>query len=414
MRAEIISIGDELLIGQTINTNAAWMGAEMSKISFLITRMISIPDKKEDILKALSEAAGKVDVVLITGGLGPTSDDITKPVLCEFFETKLVNDEKVLRMIEEMLLRRNFSMNDNNRRQAEVPESCRVLYNASGTAPGMWFEKQGTIFISMPGVPAEMKHLMKEHVIPELEKRFHSQVIIHKNIMTYGTAEAKLAETLTGFEAEMPESISLAYLPSYGIIKLRLTAIGTDRDLLRLQIDSQVRNLYRIIPDIIYAEDEETMEMTTGRLLRTKNATLCTAESCTGGNIAHLITSVAGSSEYYKGSVVAYDNSVKTGLLNVPEKLIEEHGAVSLEVAEAMAKGARKLFSTDYSVAVTGVAGPEGGTAEKPVGTVCISIDSKENTVTRKFAFGGDRNINIMRFSVAALNMLRMAISGAK
>ncbi len=414
MRAEIISIGDELLIGQTINTNAAWMGAEMSKISFLITRMISIPDKKDDILNALSEAAGKVDVVLITGGLGPTSDDITKPVLCEFFETRLVPDEKVLRMIEGMLLRRNYPMNDNNRRQAEVPESCRILYNSSGTAPGMWFEKQGTIFVSMPGVPSEMKHLMKEHVIPELEKRFQSQVIIHKNIMTFGTAEAKLAHTLEGFEAEMPESVSLAYLPSYGIIKLRLTGMGTDRELLRLQIDSQVRKLYRIIPDKIYAEDEETMEMTIGRLLRMKNATLCTAESCTGGNIAHLITSVAGSSKYYKGSVIAYDNSVKTGQLDVPSKLIEEHGAVSPEVAEAMAKGARRLFSTDYSIAVTGIAGPDGGTSEKPVGTVCISIDSKAGTTTGKLTFGGERDSNIMRFSVAALNMLRMAISGAK
>jgi nicotinamide-nucleotide amidase len=386
----------------------------MSKIGFIITRIISIPDRKEDILKALSEAKGSVDAALITGGLGPTSDDITKPVLCEFFETKLVKDEVVFKMIEKMLAKRNFAMNENNRRQAEVPENCRVLHNAAGTAPGMWFENGGTIFVSMPGVPMEMKHLMTEHVLPELGKRFHSQVIIHKNIMTYGSAEAKLAEILTGFEAELPKSVSLAYLPSYGIIKLRLTGKGSDRDLLRLEIDRQVRNLYRIIPDLIYAEDEETMEMTVGRLLSLKNATLCTAESCTGGNIAHMITSVPGSSKYYIGSVIAYNNIVKTTQLNVPEQIINTYGAVSPEVAEAMAAGARRLFSTDYSIAVTGVAGPDGGTIDKPLGMVCISVSSKGNALTRSLTFGGDRNINIMRFSVAALNMLRMAISGTK
>jgi nicotinamide-nucleotide amidase len=414
MRAEIISIGDELLIGQTINTNAAWIGAELSKLGFLITRMVSIPDKKEDILKALGEAEGKVDAVLITGGLGPTSDDITKPVLCDFFETKLVTDDVVLRMIEKMMSGRNFPMNENNRRQAEVPESCKVLYNSTGTAPGMWFEKERTIFVSMPGVPMEMKHLMTEHVLPELGRRFHSQVIVHKNIMTYGTPEAKLAEILTGFEAGLPRSVSLAYLPSYGIIKLRLTGKGTDRDNTEREIDEQVKNLYRKIPELIYAEDEETMEMTIGRLLTGKNSTLCTAESCTGGNIARMITSVSGSSKYYTGSVIAYDNKVKTGQLKVPDELIVKYGAVSPEVAESMAKGARELFATDYSVAVTGIAGPDGGKVGKPVGTVYISVSSKGNIITQGFTFGGDRNINIMRFSVAALNMLRKQILDSK
>jgi nicotinamide-nucleotide amidase len=410
MRAEIISIGDELLIGQTINTNAAWIGSEISKLGFLITRMVSIPDKRDDILKALGEASGKVDVVLITGGLGPTSDDITKPVLCDFFETHLVSDEVVLKMIEKMLLKRNFPLNENNRRQAEVPENCRVLHNAAGTAPGMWFEKDGTIFVSMPGVPMEMKHLMTRHVLPELKMRFRTQVIIHKNIMTYGTAEAKLAETLTGFEAGMPESIGLAYLPSDGIIKLRLTGTGKHRESVQNEIDREVKNLYSIIPDLIYAEDEASMEMVIGRLLTERNATLCTAESCTGGNIARMITSVPGSSKYYTGSVIAYDNKVKTGQLNVPDELIVKYGAVSTEVAESMAKGARELFSADYSVAVTGIAGPDGGTADKPVGTVCISVNSKDGTVTERYTYGGDRNMNITRFSVAALNMLRKQI----
>lgn len=414
MRAQIISIGDELLIGQTINTNAAWIGAELSKLGFEISRMISIPDKKDDILKVLAESAGKSDVVLITGGLGPTSDDITKPVLCEFFETKMVTDPEVLAIIEKMMFRRNFPMNENNRRQAEVPQSCKVLYNATGTAPGMWFEKQGTVFVSMPGVPLEMKHIMTEHVLPELAKKYRTQTIIHRNIMTYGTPEAKLAEILTGFEAGLPEYVRLAYLPSFGIIKLRLTGKGNNRAILEKTVDEHVKRLYEIIPELIYAENEETMEMTVGRLLKSKNSTLSTAESCTGGNISHMITSVPGSSKYYIGSVVAYDNRVKTMLLEVHPETIMKYGAVSGEVAEAMAKGAMDLFSTDYSVAVTGIAGPDGGTDEKPAGTVWISVASKNKSTTRKFIFGNDRNINIMRFSVAALDMLRQQIIGGK
>lgn len=266
----------------------------------------------------------------------------------------------------------------------------------------------------MPGVPLEMKHIMIKHVLPELGRRFHSQVIVHKNIMTYGMPEAKLAEILTGFEAGLPDFVRLAYLPSCGIIKLRLTGRGQERAAVECEINIQANKLYNLIPGLIYAEDEETMEMTVGRLLRKKNETVCTAESCTGGNIARLITSVAGSSNYYQGSVVAYSNDVKTGLLKVPADLIVNYGAVSPEVAEAMAKGARNLFSADYAVAVTGIAGPEGGTDTKPVGTVCISVDSKSVTVTEKFTYGSDRDINIIRFSIAALNMLRMMINGVE
>jgi nicotinamide-nucleotide amidase len=414
MKAEIISIGDELLIGQTVNTNAAWIGAEMSKLGFSINRTVSIPDKRIDIFNALKEVEGKADVVLITGGLGPTSDDITKPVLCEFFETKLVTDDVVLKMITKMMQQRNFPMNENNRRQADVPENCKVLYNATGTAPGMLFERGGTIFISMPGVPLEMKHIMAEHVLPLIGKRFHSQTIVHKNVMTYGAPEARLAEILTGFEAGLPEIISLAYLPSFGIIKLRLTGKGEERGLVESAIKEQVEKLYAIIPELIYAEDEETMEMTVGRLLKEKKSTLCTAESCTGGNIASMITSVPGSSKYYKGSIIAYSNEVKTDLLKVPAEMIGKFGAVSPEVAESMAKGARGRLSADYSIAVTGIAGPDGGTEEKPVGTVCISVDSDKGQVTESFIFGSDRNVNIMRFSIAALNMLRKQILRGK
>lgn len=410
MKAEIITIGDELLIGQTVDTNSAWIGAELSKIGFEVFRITSISDKRNHILKILGEAAGRSEVVIITGGLGPTSDDITRQTLCDFFETRLVFNEEVFKMIEKMLLRRNFPMNNNNRRQAEVPESCRILFNASGTAPGMWFEKDSTIFISMPGVPFEMMHIMKEHVIPELKKRFRTQVIIHRNIMTYGTFEARLSEILNDFEAELPEGIKLAYLPSSGVIKLRLTGFGTDHKVLSGTIEEQVGKLYKIIPEYIYGENEESLEMAVGRLLTNKNATLCTAESCTGGKIAQMITSIPGSSTYFKGSVIAYDNSVKIKLLNVPENILIKNGAVSRETVEKMAAGARNLFNTDFTVATSGIAGPEGGTEEKPVGTIWIAVATNEKIVTEKYVFGDDRIVNIKRFSLAALNLLRKQI----
>ena len=316
MKALIITIGDELLIGQTVDTNSAWMGSELSKLGFDVYRRISVHDNREDIIYALNEASGKADVTLITGGLGPTSDDITKQTLCEYFDTRLVTNNTVLGMIEKMMIHRNYPMNDNNRRQAEVPESCRVLTNTTGTAPGMWFEKNGTIYVSMPGVPLEMKYIMNEHVLPDLKKRFTTQAILHRNIMTYGTFEAKLAEMLTDFESQLPKNIKLAYLPSSGVIKLRLTGTGTDLDSLGKIINDQVALLYRIIPDFIYAENEESLEMVIGKLLKSKNKVVCTAESCTGGAIAKKLTSIPGSSAYFTGSVISYANSVKTGLLD--------------------------------------------------------------------------------------------------
>jgi nicotinamide-nucleotide amidase len=412
MKAEIITIGDELLIGQTVDTNSAFMGAELSALGFTIVQITSISDKREMILSTLKEKAGKADVVLITGGLGPTSDDITKQTLCEFFETRLIINAEVLKGIEKMMARRNYPLNENNRKQAEVPETCRVLSNAAGTAPGMWFEKNGTIFISMPGVPYEMKYIMTEHVIPELKKRFTSQHIIHRNIMTYGTFEAKLAETLTDFEAGLPDNIKLAYLPSAGVIKLRLTGTGSNRDDLSKAIEKQVSKLYKTIPYLIYGENEESLEMVVGRLLVQKGQSICTAESCTGGEISHLITSVPGSSRYFKGSVIAYANSVKTKLLGVPEEIIDKYGAVSKETVEIMASRTRDLFDTDFAVATSGIAGPEGGTTEKPVGTIWISVSSRQKNIVEKFTYGNDRVINIRRFSYAALNLLRKQIIG--
>jgi nicotinamide-nucleotide amidase len=309
-----------------------------------------------------------------------------------------------------MMSRRNFPMNENNRRQAEVPESCRVLKNAAGTAPGMWFERDGTIFISMPGVPYEMKYIMTEHVLPELRKRFRSQIIIHRNIMTYGTFEAKLAEILTGFEAGLPGNIKLAYLPASGVIKLRLTGTGTEHGALSNQVNEQANKLYNIIPGFIYGENEDTLEMVIGKLLNERNKTVSTAESCTGGEIAHMITSVPGSSSYYRGSVVAYADSVKTQLLGVNKDIIENNGAVSEEVVREMANGALTLFKTDYAVATSGIAGPDGGTDTKPVGIVWMAVASEKETVAEKRVFGNDRIANIKRFSLAALNLLRKQI----
>lgn len=410
MKAIIITIGDEILIGQTLDTNSAWMGAELSKAGFDVLRITSVHDRRNDILYALNEAAGKADVVLITGGLGPTSDDITKQTLAEYFNSKLVVNEEVLRMIEDMMGRRNFAMNEKNRLQAEVPESCRVLTNAAGTAPGMWFEKDGTIFISMPGVPYEMKYIMNAHVLPDLKKRFRSQIIIHKNIMTYGTYEARLAELLKDFEAGLPDNIKLAYLPSWGIIKLRLTGVGNDYESLNAQIGVQVENLYRTIPGLIFGEDEKSLEVVIGELLTQKKWSLSTAESCTGGEIAHLLTSIPGSSNYYKGSVIAYDNLVKIKLLEVAEESLNSNGAVSEAVVRQMAEGVRKLLNSDFAVATSGIAGPDGGTDEKPVGTIWIAISSEKGTVAEKRIFGNDRTSNIKRFSIAALNLLRLQI----
>ncbi len=410
MKAQIITIGDELLIGQTVDTNSAWMGAEMNKIGFDISRKISVHDKHDDIIEILHNVTGKSDVVLITGGLGPTSDDITKQALCEFFNSRLIINTEVLAMIETLMKRRGLRMNENNRRQAEIPEACTVLINAAGTAPGMWFEKEGTILISMPGVPHEMKYIMNEHVLPELKKRFKSQFIIHRNIMTYGRPEAKLAEILTGFEASLPTEVKLAYLPYFGIIKLRLTGTGSEPGKIREIVNEQAGKLYKVIPDLIFGENEELFETVIGNLLKKRKQTLSTAESCTGGKIAQMITSVPGSSAYYKGSVIAYDNEIKKNLLGVPAEVIDKYGAVSMEVVEKMASGVRNLTKTDYSVATSGIAGPDGGSETKPVGTIWIAVNSGNGTISERHTFGGDRNTNITRFSIAALSLLRKQI----
>ncbi|NLE35046.1 MAG: competence/damage-inducible protein A [Bacteroidales bacterium] len=408
--AEIITIGDELLIGQTVDTNSAWIGMQLSMRGISINRITSISDRREEIINALDEALVRVKLVLVTGGLGPTSDDITKETLAEYFGSELVMNEEVLAEVTKRITRRNLVMNENNRRQAMVPACCRVLSNGAGTAPGMLFEKEGKTVVSMPGVPSEMKFIMQEHVLPMVTAMAGGRTIIHRNIMTYGTFEAKLAERLEEFERELPAGIKLAYLPSHGIIKLRLTGTGESTRQLGLMMDGQIRKLYTIIPDVIYGEGEITLEEKVGNLLLSKNLTVSTAESCTGGKIASLITSVPGSSAWFKGSVVAYDNSIKTGLLGVDPEIINRYGAVSEETATAMAEGIRRLTGTDFAIAVTGVAGPTGGTPEKPVGTVWIAIVSERGIITEKQRFADDRLINISRSAHTALNLLRKQI----
>jgi len=410
MKAEVIVIGDEILIGQTIDTNSAWIGNELSLLGFDIDRKTAIHDKRDSIIKALSDIKATTDIVIISGGLGPTSDDITKPVLCEFFNTTLVRNPDVLTMIETMMARRGWAMNDNNRRQADVPASCTVLTNAVGTAPGMMFRKDNTYFFSLPGVPNEMKHIMIEHIIPWIKLNFSKQVIIHKNIMTYGAGEAILSELLSAFEAGLPPEIKLAYLPSLGIVKLRLTATGTNRDHLEKLIDGQVGILRKTIPDLIFATTEEPFEKVIAGLLTGNRKTLATAESCTGGKIAQMITSIPGSSAYFKGSVIAYSNEIKTSVLGVPLELINKYGAVSREVVESMAENARQLMNADYAVATSGIAGPGGGTEQKPVGLLWVAVASEKATYSEKFIYGNDRNTTISRFSTAALNMLRKHI----
>ena len=407
---EIITIGDEILIGQTVDTNSAWMGNELNLMGIRINRITSVSDNKGEIISSLDEALSRTEVVLMTGGLGPTSDDITKETLAGYFGGKLVMDNEVLENVTDRLRRRNLQMNENNRRQAMVPDNCKVLRNLTGTAPGMLFEKNGKIVVSMPGVPHEMKHIMKEHVLPLLAVRLPGGVIVHKNIMTYGVAEAILAERLEAFENELPGEIRLAYLPAYGVIKLRLTAAGSDEKKIRESIKEQVAKLYEIIPDVIYGEDEVMLEEAVGKLLNDNNLTVSTAESCTGGKIASLITSVPGSSGWFRGAVVAYDNSIKTGVLGVSKETLRIYGAVSAETAGEMAMGVRRLMGTDYAVAVTGIAGPTGGTADKPVGTVWIAIDSERGLLTEKQIFADNRQINISRSSYGALNLLRKQI----
>lgn len=411
MKAEIISIGDELLIGQVVNTNASWLGIEFNLAGISIYQITAVSDDRNHILTALAEAGHRAEIILITGGLGPTKDDITKQVLCEYFNTRLVFNDDVYQNIERLFGARGVKIGELNRKQAEVPESCIPIPNLNGTAPGMWFEKEGKIYISMPGVPYEMKMMVTGSVIPWLQKRFKTGAIVHKTVMTMGIPESVLANKIANWEDQLPNNIKLAYLPQPGAVRLRLTAKGDDKILIEKQVNIEIEKLKEILPDEISAFDDEPIFETIGKLLREKNKTLSTAESCTGGYIAHLITSVAGSSDYFKGSVIAYSNEIKINLLGVNPSSIEKFGAVSEQVVTEMAASARRILATDYAIAVSGIAGPGGGTLEKPVGTTWIAIASAEKTVTRRLQLGDHRERNIIRTAFAALDMLRKTLT---
>ncbi len=410
MKAEIITIGDELLIGQVVDTNSAWMAEHFNLVGLEIHQITSISDERNHILSALALAAQRATVILITGGLGPTNDDLTKPTLCEYFNTPLVFHQPTYDHIERLFRQRGYPMTEVNRHQADVPQSCTVIPNANGTAPGMWFEHEGIIYISMPGVPFEMKPMMLNEILPRLLKRFEGSFILHRTILTQGIGESALAETIETWENALPANIKLAYLPQPGIVRLRLTATGENKQELTAIIQDQIEQLLHIIPDLVFGFNDDSLEGVVGNLLHKKHLTVSTAESCTGGYLAHLITSVAGSSAWYQGSVVAYQNRIKTQTLAVSEKILKEHGAVSQQVAEAMADGMRKSFGTDYALAVSGIAGPDGGSDEKPVGTTWIALSTAQGVTSKKFLFGEHRQRNIRKAALTALNMLRMEL----
>ena len=408
---EIITIGDEILIGQIVDTNSAWMAVELNKAGFQLAQITSVHDEADHIKKALDEALLRADVVLMTGGLGPTKDDITKQTLCEYFGTKLVFNPDVLENIQQIYHTRQSVMNELTKSQAMVPENCTVIQNRAGSAPITWFEKEGKVIVSMPGVPLEMKKVMSEEIIPRLQKYFKTPAIIHKTVQVYGIPESQLALRLTEWENALPEYLHLAYLPNFGIVKLRLSGAGQDEYKLEEAINLQIETLKSILGESIFANEDKPVEKIIYEKLKISGLTVATAESCTGGNIAHRLTLIPGISDCFKGSVVAYHNELKINALGVSARDIEQYGAVSSQVATQMAEGARKVMQTDLAVATTGIAGPTGGTDEKPVGTIWISVSSPERTITRSFNFGQFARENfIERSTMAALMMLNEMI----
>jgi len=410
VNVEIITIGDEILIGQIVDTNSAWMAKELNIAGFELAQITSVHDDAQHIIDTLELALKRADIVLFTGGIGPTKDDITKQTLCKYFDTKLIFNESVFQNIERLFVNRPNAMNELNRLQAMVPENCMVIQNAVGTAPITWFEKNGKAIISMPGVPYEMKNAMNLEIIPRLQKQFETPVLLHKTVQVYGFPESALALKIADWENELPSNIKLAYLPNSGIVKLRLSGLSDNALELEIAITQQLELLSDILGNAIVAYEDIPLEQVIGKLLLAKGIMLATAESCTGGNIAHLLTTIPGSSEFFKGSVVAYSNQIKENLLGVNHEDIENEGAVSKIVAEQMAMGARKLLKSDVAIATTGIAGPTGGTAEKPVGTIWISVCYEEKTLTKIYHFGANREQNIQRATQAAFLLVKEII----
>jgi len=415
MQAEILCIGDELLIGQTINTNAGWLGQQLNSIGIRVARTTVIADDKHEIRAALDELSARSQLIIITGGLGPTKDDITKKTLCEYFESTLVVHQPTLDRVTEFFASKNIPLLEMNKQQALVPANCTVVDNTRGTAPGMWIEKSGVVIISMPGVPYEMKGIMDDGLLDKLKLHFNQPDIVHRTILTMGIGESMLADKIIDWEDSLAEhNIRLAYLPSPGMVKLRMSGYEVESgEKLNAVLDTKEAELIQLVGSYIFGHGKETLEEIVGRLLSKNNKTLSIAESCTGGNLSKLITSIPGSSQYYLGSVTSYQNEIKTNLLGVKSALIAEKGVVSREVAEQMAMGVRSLMNADFALATTGIAGPEGGSPEAPIGTVCIAVAGPSGVESATFKFGINRHRNIEMSSNTALNMLRKEILGS-
>ena len=409
MNATVITIGDEILIGQIVDTNSAWIGQKFNELGVKIHEIISCGDDEAQIVSALNRAKTTSQIVLLTGGLGPTKDDITKKTLVDYFNTELVLNEELWERMKQIFEKRGLKVLELNRSQAMIPKNCITLPNTRGTAQGMWFERDGVIFISMPGVPHEMKHLLETQVLPRLKEKFTFPKIVHANLMIAGAGESVIAEKLSSIENELPSYIKLAYLPDLGVLRLRLTGTG-DGGNIKAEVDAQKEKIKSILGTFVFCDGEEKLETAVGKLLMQKNATVSCAESCTGGNISHLFTSTPGSSKYFEGSVISYSYDVKEKLLGVKNETLNKFGAVSEECVREMLNGVIKATGTTYGIAVSGIAGPDGGTPDKPVGTVWIAVGNKERQLAKKFQFFTSRMENIRVFSNAALNMLRLFI----
>lgn len=408
--AELLTIGDEILYGQIVDTNSQWMSVELSHAGIKVIRKTTVGDIEDEILTAFAEAEKRADIILITGGLGPTSDDLTKPCLAKYFNCGLKMHAEALEEVTEFFRSRGRELTEVNRQQAALPECCEKITNAMGTAPGMWFERNGKVFVSMPGVPHEMKRMMTDIIIPKLKKAFQTPTIHHKVIRTAGIGESMLAEKIEGWEKSLPPHVKLAYLPSLGEVKLRLTSIGDSLPELRKESEELTTKLKDRIGHFIYGYGEDPLEVAIGNLLKERKLTMAVAESCTGGYLSHLITSVPGSSEYFMGSMIPYSYEVKMRQLGVKPETLEKFGAVSEETIKEMANLVRAKFNTDIGVATSGVAGPGGATTDKPVGTVWIAYSDKHQTVTRKLQLSKDRLINIKVASIGVLNLIRLSL----
>jgi nicotinamide-nucleotide amidase len=408
--AEVITIGDEILYGQITDTNTQWISAELDKIGIRTVRKSSVGDNKERILEILQEAESRADVILITGGLGPTKDDITKNVLAQYFGSRLVLHEQALTEVTAYFKSKGKELTEINRSQAVLPDNCTFISNKRGTAPGMWFESNGKVFISMPGVPHEMKGMMTSTILGKLQASFQTPVIYHKMIKTVGIGESFLATKIEDWEDSLPSHIKLAYLPTMGHVRLRLTATGTDTATLQAEVQAETDKLLNLVSEYIYGYDDDTLESVTGNMLLDGKYTIAVAESCSVGYVSYSIGSVPGCSAYFMGGMVAYSNEAKINLLGVNKETIEQYGAVSEDTVKEMARQVRKMFNTSIGMASSGIAGPGGGTDDKPVGTVWIAYADDKQTVARRLQLGNDRDLNIKLTAVHVLNLLRQSL----